>query len=164
MSVLNSRRLMLCLPSAGTQVTLVDDDYLNFNGSNGFSVNRMRISKLYYKRNVSDTSQPALKVLNFRIENTGNPGGCDMNISWFYDGVNVPTQNQKFFANIVTHNEVNSVITYDNCSESHWDYINKTPDTSDNMKTITIYVYENGTALCGDITVDNRLYLELEFY
>jgi hypothetical protein len=162
MSELNVHRIMLCIPSAGTQFTLVDDDNNNFNGSDGFSVNRMRISKLYYRRVVSDTSQPALKVLNIRIENTGNPSACDMNNCFFYDGENVPTASNKYFASIITGNEKDSIISYYN-QEAHWDFINKTPRTSDNLKLLTIYVYDNAGVLCSDITVDNRLYLELEF-
>ena len=150
-----SHKIMLCLASAGTQVTLVDDDVNN--GTNGFSVSKMRVSKLYFRRTNSDPN--LLKCINIQINNIGNVDGGDLNTCYFYDGINVPSS--RFFCNIISENQSDSIISYYN-EGSKWDYINKYGQY-DNMKTIEILVYQEGTTLLNEITQDNRLYIELEF-
>lgn len=153
----NSHRFLLCLPSYATEFTLIDDDL--DNGGGGFSLNKMKITKLYYKRLITNTSEN-LKVLNIRIVNSGNPNGQDLNTVFFYDGVNIPSSSNKFFANIIADNTANSTISYFNNSIG-WDYVNKYGN-SDNIKTMQIYIFEDGLTPCADITIDNRLYLEIE--
>lgn len=151
-----THKALFALASAGTRVTLVDDDI--DNGTSGFSISHMRISKLYFRRAVENIA--LLKCLCIRINNLGNTQTTDnFNTCYFYDGVNIPTQ--KFFANIISENEQNSTITYN--TNGGWDFINKT-EQSDNVKDIEILIYDQGDTLCEDISIDNRLYLELEFY
>lgn len=156
-----TRKILLALPSSGTRFTLVDDpNNSGINGSDGFSVSKMRITKLYFRRLTSDNTG-VLKVLNIRLENSGNSnvGALDrMNTVYYYDGVNIPSV--KYFCNVITENQSDSLLTYYNNSDQ-WDYI--TSDNADNLKQLDIYVYENGTSLSNQITTDNRLYIELEF-
>lgn len=152
-----THKIMLCIPSATTRVSLVSDDV--DNGGDGFSVSHMRISKLYYRRGVGDAN--LLKCINIKINNIGTGEISDsFNTVYFYDGVNVPTT--KYFANIICDNADTSAVSYE-CSGDRWDFVNKRGQ-SDNVKDIEISVYDAGTALCGGITVDNRMYLELEFF
>ena len=151
-----SNKVMLCLASPATRVTLVDDES---SGTNGFSVSHMRISKLYFRRGVGDEN--LLKCINIKINNISSGEiSDDFNTVFFYDGVNPPAT--KYFANVICDNAEASAVSYE-CSSDLWDYRNKY-GKADNMKDIEILVYDAGDALCNTITVTNRLYLELEFF
>lgn len=148
-------KMLLALPSYATNFTLVDDTILN--GTDGFSLNRMKISKAFFQRTTTDYSVICFKIDN---ENSLESSTANLNTGYYYDGINVPTENNKIFKSLLCPTDM---LVYCNEDQNSWDYIHPS-NNSDNVKELTIYVTKNGSATpLTDIQIDNRLIVELEF-